>query len=273
MTEFTAWKNIPTRDFNTIKGEIVDGVGLIRMTQHDKRNMHSAENCGEMTELLYQWSSNPDVAVVVIYGTEDFFSAGMSLDEYIAQPPADRYEHMEVFHRFYKYMIDYPKPTIAAVGGAAFAGACDTICHCDIRVMGENATIGMPQPKLGIHSHFSPLWRLVGIGRAKMMFFTGDRIDAQEAYRIGLADKLVPEGQVLEEAMALAKRMAKLGSVMQRRLKEIAMRAPTMEPISAVAYETAMYREVCYPDEARASVLSGLNDVREKQSRAMAQIL
>lgn len=256
------WKQVGQDNWGMIRSEVADGVAILRMDRKEKRNALSAEICAEMTECLIPWQRDDSVAAVVIVGDEEIFSAGMDLEEYLGQPPEDRHEHMEVFHRFYRTLIDYDKPTIAAVGGPAFAGGCDLLTHCDIRVVSEDAVIGMPQPKYGIHSHFSPLWRLTGLGAAKIMFFTGDKIDAAEAFRLGLADKLVPAGEAEATAVALAKRMARHGAEMQMRLKEVAKRAPTMEPISAVAYETAMYRDVCQHQAAREKVEAGFAHVQ-----------
>lgn len=260
---FDDWKHVSSTGWKLITASVVDGVGVLGMDRPEKRNALSASLCAEMTECLVAWERDDDVAVVVIAGTEEFFSAGMDLEEYLGQPPEDRHAHMEVFHRFYRTLVDYPKPTIASVAGPAFAGGCDLLAHCDIRVMAETALIGMPQPKYGIHSHFSPLWRLVGVNRAKLMFFTGDKIDAAEAYRIGLADKVVPVGQSFAESMSLARRMASLGTAMQLRLKEIASRSLTMEPVAAVAYETSMYRDICQHETARVSVQAGFSKVQE----------
>ncbi len=207
---------------------------------------------------------------VVIAGTEEFFSAGMDLQQFLDHDPHRYYHEMGRYHVLYRTLADYPKPTNAAVAGPAFAGGCDVLTYCDLRVIAENAKIGMPQPKYGIHSHFSPLWRLVGVNRAKLMFFTGDHIDAAEAWRIGLADKVVPTGTVIEEATVLAKRMAALGLETQLRLKEVALRAPNMDPLSAVDYETAAYRDVCADVNARERVQAGLDEIRAHRSPALS---
>lgn len=253
-----------------VKTTVEDGVGILLMDRLDKRNALSTDLCEEMTHVLRAWRDDDEVAVVVIAGTEDFFSAGMDLAQFLDHDPHRYYREMGRYHMLYRTLVDYPKPTIAAVAGPAFAGGCDVLAHCDLRVVAENAKIGMPQPKYGIHSHFSPLWRLVGVNRAKLMFFTGDHIDAAEAYRIGLADKLVPTGTVIPEALALARRMAALGVETQLRLKEVALRAPNMDPLSAVDYETAAYRDVCADVNARERVAEGLAELRDNRSRALA---
>jgi 3-hydroxypropionyl-coenzyme A dehydratase len=246
------------------------GVGLMRLNRPEKKNALSTDVCDEIGECLDEWRRDDAVVVVVITGGEDFFSAGMDLQEYLDLEPSDYYARMGMYHRAYRTLAEYPKPTIAAVAGPAFAGGCDLLTHCDLRVVAANALIGMPQPKYGIHSHFSPLWRLIGVSRAKLMFFTGDHIDAAEAHRIGLADVLVPTGGVVAEATALAGRMASLGLNTQLRLKEVALRSPNMDPLSACDYETAAYRDVCADVNARAQLAVGLGKLREKRSHALS---
>lgn len=267
VTKVSEWAYLST--------EVEAGVGTIRMTRLDKRNALSTDVCEEITRCLQAWREDDDVVVVVIAGTEEFFSAGMDLQEYLDYEPERReprsyYREMGRYHGLYRTLVDYPKPTIAAVAGPAFAGGCDLLTHCDLRVMADNAIIGMPQPKYGIHSHYSPLWRLVGEARARLMFFTGDHIDAAEAYRIGLANMVVPTGTVIEEATTLARRMAALGLETQLRLKEVVLRAPNMDPLAAVDYETAAYRDVCADPAARDRVREGLDELRQSRSRALS---
>lgn len=256
-------------DFDYLEPQVARGVGTIHMTRHDKRNALSTDLCEEIAVCLDEWRYDDSVVAVVIVGTEDYFSAGMDLQQYLDHDPRRYYREMSRYHRMYRTLADYPKPTIAAVAGPAFAGGCDLLTHCDLRVVAENAKIGMPQPKYGIHSHYSPLWRLVGISRAKLMFFTGDHVDAAEAFRIGLADKLVATGSVLAEATALAEQLASLGLETQLRLKEISLRSPGMDTLAALDYETAAYRDACADVNARERVQAGLDELRAKRSLAL----
>lgn len=108
-----------------------------------------------------------------------------------------------------------PQATIAAVNGYALGGGCELAMSCDIRVAAENAVFGQPECGLGILPGFGGtqrLARLVGKGRAKELIFTCDKIDAQEAYRIGLANKVVPQAQLLDACFAMAEKMLFKGS-------------------------------------------------------------
>jgi len=101
----------------------------------------------------------------------------------------------------------------------------------------------------GDDAYFSPLWKIVGLSQAKLLTFSGDRIDAAEAYRIGLLDRLVPAGQAVAVATELAKSIAETTTASAMNNKAVALRAPAMDPIAALTYETLAYREVIWhPD-------------------------
>ena len=105
--------------------------------------------------------------------------------------------------------------TIAAVNGYALGGGCELAMACDIRIAAENAIFGQPECGLGILPGFGGtqrLARLVGKGHAKELIFTCDRIDAQEAYRIGLANKVVPKDELMSVCMAMADKILSKGS-------------------------------------------------------------
>ena len=105
--------------------------------------------------------------------------------------------------------------TIAAVNGFALGGGCELALACDIRIAAENARFGLPEVGLGIlpgGGGTQRLARIVGVGRAKEMIFTCDPIDAQEAYRIGLANHVVPREKLMEECFAMAERIASKAS-------------------------------------------------------------
>jgi len=104
-----------------------------------------------------------------------------------------------------------PKPIIAAINGFALGGGLELAMACDIRLASETARLGQPEVGLGISPGYGGtqrLPRLVGKGMAKLLIFTGDMIDAQEALRIGLVQRVVPQGELLAEAKALAGKLA-----------------------------------------------------------------
>src|SRR5699024_7588852 len=130
--------------------------------------------------------------------------------------------YSEACLRAYSTLLDYRKPTIAAVGGPALGGGCDIAVFADIRIGSENAVFGYPQVKFGLTPYFSPLWRIVGLSQAKLLTFSGDHIDAHEALRIGLVDRMAPQGEAISHASALASSIAETTVASAVNNKEIA---------------------------------------------------
>lgn len=233
--------------YTEITTGIADGVGTITFSRYERRNALSLELFADLSDCLDDWATNDDVTCVVITGGEDVFCAGLDLklqSMFTNQERRDAYSNACL--RAYGAILDYPKPTIAAVGGPALGGGCDIAVFCDIRIGGENVVMGFPQIKMGLTPYFSPLWKIVGLSQAKLLTFSGDKIDAQEATRIGLLDRLVPAGTVTENATALARSIAETTTASAVNNKEMARRSPAMDPISALTYETLAYREVIW---------------------------
>jgi enoyl-CoA hydratase/carnithine racemase len=118
---------------------------------------------------------------------------------------------------------------------------------------------------MGLTPYFSPLWKIVGLSQAKLLTFSGDRIDASEALRIGLLDRLVPAGGVVAAATALARSIAETTTGSAVNNKEIARRSPAMDPISALTYETLAYREVVWHTDVVDRIGQAYSRVRGKK--------
>jgi len=151
--------------------------------------------------------------------------------------------------RAYGQLLDYPKPTIAAVAGPVLGGGLDIAVFCDIRIGARGSIYGYPQIKFGLTPYFSPLWKIIGLSQAKLLTLSGTRIDDVEAERIGLVDRLVEKGEAVAAATALAGEIAETTTKSAMFNKELILRSPAMDPISALSFETSMYREVIWhPD-------------------------
>lgn len=224
--------------------KIDEGVGTITFNRLERRNALSVAMFTELADALDGWSHDDNVAAVVITGGEDFFCAGLDLDLQAGFTDSTRELYSEVCLRAYGTLLDYRKPTIAAVGGPALGGGCDIAVFTDIRVGAPNSSYGFPQVRFGLTPYFSPLWKIVGLSQAKLLTFSGDRIDATEALRIGLIDRLTEPDGVVAEATRLARSIAETTVASAVNNKELARRSPAMDPISALTYETLAYREV-----------------------------
>lgn len=242
--------------FNEIQSDVSGGVGTITFHRPDRRNALSLDLLNEFSDCLKDWRHNDDVACVVITGGDTIFCAGLDLQLQSGFTDQTRALYGDACMRAYGTLLDYPKPTIAAVAGAALGGGCDIAVFSDIRIGCEDVIMGYPQIKMGLTPYFSPLWKIVGLSQAKLLTFSGDRIDAAEAYRIGLIDRVVAPGQAVTAATELAKSIAATTTASAMNNKEMALRSPAMDPIAALTYETMAYREVIWHPE----VVQRIND-------------
>jgi enoyl-CoA hydratase/carnithine racemase len=251
-------------DIANIAAVVKDGVGTITFDRLDRRNALSVALMTELSDQLDAWAYDDEVAAVILTGGEQVFCAGLDLDLQSGFTEQTREIYSEACLRAYGTLLDYRKPTIAAVGGPALGGGCDIAVFCDIRIGSENAVFGYPQIKFGLTPYFSPLWRIVGLSQAKLLTFSGDRIDAAEALRIGLVDRLAPEGEVVEHATTLATSIA--GTTVKSAVnnKEMARRAPAMDPISALTYETLAYREVIWHPDVVARINEAYSKIKRR---------
>jgi enoyl-CoA hydratase/carnithine racemase len=226
-----------------------DGVGTITFNRHDRRNALSPTLFREMTDQLIAWRTDDEVAAVIITGGEEAFSAGLDLQLQSTFTNETRFEYGDLCRAAYGQLLDYPKPTIAAVAGPTLGGGLDIAVFCDIRIGSRGTIFGYAQIKLGLTPYFSPLWKIVGLSQAKLLTLSGTRIDADEALRIGLIDRLVDHGHVVEAATALAREIAETTTKSAMFNKELVNRSHAMDPIGALSFETSMYREVIWhPD-------------------------
>src|SRR5215218_2899222 len=202
-----------------------EGVALLTLNRPDRRNALSTELREEGCRLLADLAGDESVRTLVVTGAGTTFSAGFDLDEF-EQAAGD-----EAFGRrlwassdeWHRRWIEFPVPTIAAVNGPAIAGGFDVAVMCDLRVLAESAAFAHPEVAFG-DVVYGPLHDLVGGAVARELCFTGRRIDAAEAERLGVATRLVPSDDVLEASLALAEEIAASPRATLERLKQKAVR-------------------------------------------------
>ncbi|RIH84316.1 2,3-dehydroadipyl-CoA hydratase [Meiothermus luteus] len=210
-----------------------DGLRLLTLNDPDRRNPLSPELVRGLLEALEAAEGDKGVRAVVLTGAGPAFSAGADLEflRGVTQAGAEaNYAHsrelMRLFHRIYTF----PKPTVAAVNGPAVAGGAGLAGACDLVVMSEEASLGYTEVRIGFVAALVGviLVRSVGEKHAKELLLTGRLVPAQEAYRMGLVNRVVPSGRVLDEALALAKEMAANAPTSLRLTKELLHAIPGM---------------------------------------------
>jgi enoyl-CoA hydratase len=196
--------------YSTLTLDVADRIATISANRPDKLNALNDALITELGAAMDEIAGRDDVAGVILTGTGRAFVAGADIGEIGGSTPAQAKalarKGQEVFRKF----ETSAKPTVAAVNGFALGGGCELAMSCHVRLASEAAKFGQPEVKLGLlpgYGGTQRLPRLVGKGRALQLLLTGDMIDAQEAYRIGLANAVVPAGELMDRARAMVTAM------------------------------------------------------------------
>lgn len=244
--------------YKTLIYEKKENIGLLTINRPDKLNAISNELTSELKQLLGEIENDEELRVLVITGAGDkAFVAGADIKELVDRDAkigrrVSR-ERQEVFSRIENLQI----PVIGAINGYALGGGLELALACSIRVCSEKAQFGVPEVKLGIipgDGGTQRLPRLVGLGRAMEMILTGDFIDAQEAYRIGLVNKIFPPGELMEGAMELAQRIASRPPLAVRYAKEAVNRSQEGDAVSGFALESYLHALACTTEDKKEGV-------------------
>ena len=196
--------------FTTLLFDIADGVATVTVNRPEKLNALNATVISELGEAVEKIAADSAIRAVILTGAGGkAFVAGADISE-LAQCDAGNAERLSrtgsAIFRAYERL---PKPVIAAVNGFALGGGCELAMACHVRLASENAKFGQPEVKLGTSPGYGGsvrLPRLIGRGRATELLATGGMIDAAEAYRIGLVNRVVHFDQLMDEARKLARR-------------------------------------------------------------------
>ena len=228
---------------------------LVTLNAPQRRNAIDQQMVDALHRVLDEYWHDKTLAAVVITGAGDkAFAAGADIAQLRERTSRDalRAINSSIFNR----IEEFPAPVIAAIKGFALGGGCELAIACDLRVLGESAKLGQPEVKLGIIPAAGGTYRLprlVGLGRARELIYTGRMIDAQEALRIGLANAVVPDAQVIDKALALAAEIAQNGRLAVRGAK------CALNALARPAHERAIAFE--------SSVQAGLFDSEDKRTR------
>ncbi len=200
--------------------EIENHTAIVTINRPDKLNALNAAVKKEMRDLFEDLKTNDDVYVVILTGAgEKSFVAGADIGELIELDEQSGKEFAKGGQDIFTLIENLGKPVIGAVNGFALGGGCELALACTMRIASDKARFGQPEVNLGIipgYGGTQRLARLVGKGIAHEMILTGNHIDANEAYRIGLVNKVVPQAQLLDEAKAVAATISKKGQIAVR---------------------------------------------------------
>jgi enoyl-CoA hydratase len=188
-----------------------DGVGVITFNNPDKRNAMSLEMWEGLGQALTDLRDNPDVRVVILVGAGDkAFVSGADISQFekTRHNAAASEEYSKRSEAQRALLASYPKPTIACIRGFCLGGGMQVAMLTDIRIASDNSQFGIPAARLGIaygYDGLRHLVSLVGPSQARLIMYTGMRIDSTEAQRIGLVDRVLPDAQLWDATMEIAR--------------------------------------------------------------------
>ena len=203
--------------------EINDKIATVTLNRPKARNAFNAGILKGLYEAADHVLAEPSVSVVILTGSGDqSFCAGIDLKMIAAGGDLadnvkrhDRFGHIQIYRDCFTAYEKLPVPVIAAINGFCFGAGLELALGCDIRLADESALFSIPEVQLGIIPDGGGTQRLpkiVGIGKAKELIYTGRRIDAQEALRIGLVEHVYPKANLMEETLKMAQEIAKNGA-------------------------------------------------------------
>jgi enoyl-CoA hydratase len=238
-----------------LNASIDDGIGHLELNRPEVRNAINLELIDALHATLDAWSERDDLRAVVVSGAGGkAFAGGADIAELKERT------HREAFfglnQRLFQKLEDFPRPTIAALDGYALGGGLELALSCDLRVASKGAKVGLPEVSLGIFPGAGGTWRLprvVGLGRAKELIFTGRLVDADEAFALGLFERLVEV-----DAVAAAKQLA----------REIAQHAPLAVQVAKVSLNA--HARPASPDPLDRLAQGLLFDSADKHARMAA---
>lgn len=220
-------------------------IGILTVNRPGVHNALSMETLYEMEKAFEALERDDDVRVIVLTGSgEKAFIAGGDLAEMEHRQGLSHYfEFAEDIHRIFRKIEASDKPTIAAVNGWALGGGTELLLCTDIRLLSEKAVLALPEINLGLFPGAGGTQRAIrqlSPCIAKELMFLGDRITANEAVRIGLANRVVPASDLMTEALALAERIASKSPIILKLMKRTLTEGVEMPLRSALAHEQAM---------------------------------
>ena len=238
-------------DYKNLTLDVEDEIAVLAISRPAALNALNSETLDELDAVLTEIEARDDVKVLILTGGPDkkgnafkSFVAGADISEMVNfTAPEARAFGIRASKPFFKLM-EMRQVTIAAVNGFALGGGCEIAMACDIRIASDNAIFGQPETGLGIIPGFGGtqrLARLVGMGRAKEMIFTCDNIDANEAYRIGLVNKVVSTDELMDTAKKMAKKIAGKGSYANAVAKAAINNGYDMDIHNAVEMEANLF--------------------------------
>jgi len=238
--------------YRAIIVETRENVGLITLNRPDALNAISQELVGELGQALNIFEADDEVGALVLTGSEKAFAAGADIKEMQSKNWPDTFVE-DFITDGWERVAQCRKPIIAAVAGFALGGGCEIALMCDFILAAETAKFGQPEIKIGVWpgaGGSQRLTRIVGKSKSMEMCLTGRMMDADEAERAGLASRIVPAADLIDEAVKTAQLIASMSRPAAMMVKDVVNRAYETSLSEGIRYERRMFQaSFAMPDQ------------------------
>jgi enoyl-CoA hydratase len=222
---------------------------LLTLNRPDKSNSLHPDLVRHLGDALAAAASDDSVNVVVITGAGRSFCAGLDLGLLVSWTMEEKLEYLGVVTTVFRAIWELPQPVIAAVNGPCIAGGFDLAAFCDIRLAAEEAIFGQAEINIGLTQIIHPLYKTIGLARAKELALTGQNIDAAEAYRIGLVNHVYPQAELMPQAIQLAALLAAKSRMALFETKRLTRELIDLDTASALKEIGRTFRRCLESDE------------------------
>ena len=243
-----------------------DGIAIVKINRPKALNALNEATVYEIGAMFDQLAMDNAVKVIIVTGSGDkSFIAGADITEMKTKTAIEGRRWGQLAQGVFSKIENIPKPVIAAINGYALGGGCELAMACDIRIASEKAKFGQPEVSLGIPPGFGGtqrLPRLVGKGRAKELLFTGDMIDAAEAYRIGLVNQVVAPQELINAAKTMARKILSRAPIAVQVCKSAVNEGLNVDLDSGIAYEAEVFG-LCFATEDQKEGMTAFMEKRK----------
>ena len=212
-------------EYQILQLEISDGIAIVTINRPEAMNALNSRFFDEMDAMIRDVSVDPGAKVMVLTGTGKAFVAGADIAEMVNMTPEEGIAFSKKGQHTFRSLEKMEKPVIAAVNGFALGGGMELAMGCDIRFASNRAKFGQPEVNLGMipgYAGTQRLTRMVGMGDALFLLLSGEMITADDAWRIGLVQKVTEPEQLMDEALRFARLIASKGPLAVKKVKYVA---------------------------------------------------
>jgi len=211
-------------DYKILRVNLSEGIALITLSRPEVLNALNSDVFAVLNDALDQLGKHRDLKVIVITGEGKSFVAGADIAEMADMTYSQACCFTKIGKKTFERLEKFAVPVIAAVNGFALGGGCELAIACDFRIAAKSARFGQPEMNLGLipgYAGTQRLSRLIGLGNALYMILTAEMINAEDAFKMGLVQKVVEDEKLMEETMKIARKIASNGSSAVNKAKEI----------------------------------------------------